>query len=116
MIFTGAGNLLVGASPVIGLVIAFQLLGGVGNGLGLVGEDTLIQRYVPGHLLGRVFGAIATSIFLGSTIAYALGGVFVDVTSPRIALIASGIAVFGVAGATWPALRRAARSDRAGPA
>ena len=116
MIFTGAGNLLVGASPVIGLVIAFQLLGGVGNGLGLVGEDTLIQRYVPGHLLGRVFGAIATSIFLGSTIAYALGGVFVDVTSPRTALIASGIAVFGVAGATWPALRRAARSDRAGPA
>jgi sugar phosphate permease len=108
MLFTGAGNLLVGLSPAIGFVFAFQLLAGVGNGLGLVGEDTLIQRQVPSHLLGRVFGAIATSIFLGNTIAYALGGVFVDVTSPRTALIVSGIAVFGIAALAWPALRRAA--------
>jgi MFS family permease len=114
MLFTAAGNLLVGLSPAIGLVLVFQLLGGVGNGLGLVGEDTLIQRHVPGHLLGRVFGAIATSIFLGNAIAYALGGVFVDVTSPRTALIVSGIAVFGVAALAWPALRRAGSSSEEG--
>jgi MFS family permease len=108
MVFTAAGNLMVGAAPVIGPVIAFQALGGVGNGLGLVGEDTLIQRHVPEQLLGRVFGAIATSIFIGNTIAYAAGGVIVDATSPRAALIGSGIAVFAVAGLTWPALRKAA--------
>jgi MFS family permease len=112
MLFTAAGNLLVGAAPVIALVIVFQTLGGIGNGLGLVGEDTLLQRRVPEHLLGRVFGAVASAIFLGSTIAYAAGGVFVDATSPRTALIASGIAVFVVAGLAWPALSRAAASDR----
>ena len=107
MLFTGAGNLLVGLAPVVALVIVFQFLGGVGNGLQLVGEDTLIQRHVPAPLLGRVFGAMATAIFLGSTIAYALGSVFVDATSPRTALVVSGIAVFGVAALAWPVLRRA---------
>jgi len=108
MLFTGAGNLLVGLAPVVALVIVFQFLGGVGNGLQLVGEDTLIQRHVPAPLLGRVFGAMATAIFLGSTIAYTLGSVFVDVTSPRTALVVSGIAVFGVAALAWPVLRRVA--------
>ena len=107
MLFTAVGNALVGAAPVIALVIAFQTLGGVGNGLAIVGEDTLLQRYVPGHLLGRAFGAVAAAIFLGTTIAYALGGVFVEATSPRIALIASGIGVFCVAAFAWPALSRA---------
>lgn len=112
MVFTGAGNLLVGAAPAIGLVIAFQALGGVGNGLSLVGEDTLIQRHVPEYLLGRVVGALNSGIFLGSIIAYAGGSVVVDLTSPRTALIASGIAVFGVVALAWPALSRAAASDR----
>jgi MFS family permease len=107
MLFTAAGNLLVGLAPVIGLVITFQALAGVGNALLLVGEDTLIQRHVPEHLLGRVTGALASAIFLGSTIAYAGGGVLVDVTSPRTALIGSGIAVFGVTAVAWPALARA---------
>jgi MFS family permease len=115
MLFTAAGNLLVGASPVIGLVITFQALAGVGNGVGLVGEDTLLQRRVPEALLGRVFGAVASAIFLGNTIAYAAGGVFVDLTSPRTALVTSGIAVFLVTALAWPALSRAAAGDRAGP-
>ncbi|HEY7631506.1 MAG TPA: MFS transporter [Thermoleophilaceae bacterium] len=112
MFFTAAGNLLVGLAPVVGLVIAFMALAGVGNGIGLVGEDTLIQRHVPEHLLGRVVGAVASAIFLGSMVAYAAGSVFVDATSPRTALISSGIAVFGVAALAWPALSRAAASDR----
>jgi MFS family permease len=102
----------VGAAPAIALVIVFQTLGGVGNGLSLVGEDTLLQRHVPEHLLGRVFGAVGSAIFLGSTIAYTGGSVLVDATSPRTALIASGIAVFVVAALAWPALSRAASSGR----
>jgi MFS family permease len=106
-LFTAAGNLLVGLAPAVGFVLAFQLVGGVGNGLGLVGEDTLIQRHVPPHLLGRVFGALATAIFLGNAVAYTLGSVFVDATSPRTALVVSGVAVFGVVALAWPVLRRA---------
>jgi MFS family permease len=116
MLFTGAGNLLVGVSPVIGLVIVFMALAGVGNGLVLVGEDTLLQRHVPERLLGRVVGAQAAAIFLGSTIAYALGGLLVDATSPRTALVVSGIGVFVVTALVWPVLSRAVANDRAGPA
>lgn len=108
MVFTACGNVLVGAAPLLGLVIAFQMLGGLGNGVGLVGEDTLLQRHVPQHLLGRVFGAVSAAIFLGNTVAYALGGLLVDATSPRAALIGSGVAVFGVVALAWPALSRAA--------
>jgi MFS family permease len=112
MVFTAAGNLLVGLAPAVGFVMAFQLLGGVGNGIGLVGEDTLIQRQVPAPLLGRVFGAIATAIFLGNTVAYTAGSVLVDATSPRTALVVSGIAVLAVAAMAWPALRGAGHEDR----
>jgi MFS family permease len=113
MLFTGAGNLLVGVSPTIGLVIVFMGLAGVGNGLILVGEDTLLQRHVPQRLLGRVTGAQAAAIFLATTLTYAAGGVFVDVTSPRTVLIVSGVAVFVVTALVWPVLSRAAASDRA---
>jgi sugar phosphate permease len=111
MVFTGIGNLLNGLVPAIGYVFFAQILGGAGNGMGLVGEDTLVQRYVPGHLLGRVFGTFAAMIFLGSTIAYGVGGIFVDATSPRTALVVSGIGVFAVVAAAWPVLSRAASSS-----
>jgi MFS family permease len=111
MVFTGIGNLLNGLVPAIGYVFFAQILGGAGNGMGLVGEDTLVQRYVPGHLLGRVFGTFAAMIFLGSTIAYGVGGIFVDTTSPRTALVVSGIGVFAVVAAAWPVLSRAASSS-----
>jgi MFS family permease len=115
MAFTGAGNLLGGLAPVLGFVFFTQLLAGAGNGMGLVGEDTLVQRSVPGHLLGRVFGTIAATIFIASTIAYAGGGLLVDATSARTALIVSGAGVFAVLAAAWPVLSRAARSAPAAP-
>jgi MFS family permease len=114
MTFTGAGNLLGGLAPALGFVFFTQLVGGAGNGMGLVGEDTLVQRYVPGHLLGRVFGTISATIFVASTIAYGAGGLLVDATSARTALIISGVGVFAVVAAAWPVLSRAATA--AGPA
>ena len=112
MLFAGAGNLLVGVSPAIGLLILFMAVAGVGNGLTLIGQDTLLQRHVPEHLLGRVFGAVGSAIFIGTTVTYAAGGAFVDATSPRTAMIVSGIAVFAVTAFAWPALSRAAANDR----
>jgi len=112
MLFAGAGNLLVGVAPVIGLLIVFMAVAGIGNGLALVGQDTLLQRHVPEHLLGRVFGAVGSAIFIGTTVTYAAGGAFVDATSPRAAMIVSGIAVFAVTAFAWPALSRAAANDR----
>jgi hypothetical protein len=60
----------------------------------------------------RLFAAAACRqalghLFVGDTVPYTLGSVFVDATSPRTTLVVSGIAVFGVAALAWPVLRRA---------
>lgn len=112
----GIGLVVVGAlgtavAPVLLAVLAAQFLGGVGNGMENVATDTLVQRLVPRHLLGRVFGAVATAAQLGVAVAAAAGGPLVALVGPRW--------TFGIAGAgclvalvvALPALRlsRAAR-------
>jgi MFS family permease len=72
----------------------------VGNGAGNVGGDTLIQRTVPAAMRGRVFGLTSTAAFLGSGLAYAIGGVLVDLMSPRAVFVAAsaGVLAASVAG------------------
>jgi hypothetical protein len=54
----------------------------------------LIQRSVPSAMLGRVFGLTKTAAFLGSGLAYAIGGVLVDLMSPRAVFVAASVGVF----------------------
>jgi MFS family permease len=91
---TAAGTLATGLAPAIAAVVAAQWIGGVGNGVGNVGGDTLIQRSVPSAMLGRVFGLTKTAAFLGSGLAYAIGGVLVDLMSPRAVFVAASVGVF----------------------
>jgi MFS family permease len=90
---TAAGTLATGLAPAIAAVAGAQWLGGVGNGAGNVGGDTLIQRTVPAAMRGRVFGLTSTAAFLGSGLAYAAGGVLVDLVSPRAVFVAASAGV-----------------------
>jgi hypothetical protein len=45
-------------------------------------------------MLGRVFGLTKTAAFLGSGLAYAIGGVLVDLMSPRAVFVAASVGVF----------------------
>ncbi len=90
---TAAGTLATGLAPEVAAAVGAQWLGGVGNGVGNIGGDTLIQRSVPPSMLGRVFGLTKTAAFVGSGLAYAIGGVLVDLMSPRAVFVAASAGV-----------------------
>jgi len=87
---TGASSLLTGLAPNAAAAGAAQALGGIGNGAENVAADTFVQRMVPAPMLGRLFGLVGTAAFLGSSLAYLLAGVLLDLTSPRTTFIVGG--------------------------
>jgi MFS family permease len=107
---TGVGTLLTGLSPAIAFVVPFQALAGAGNGVDNVANETLIQQRVPRSMLGRVFGLTNTAANAGASFAALIGGVLLDLTSPRTVLVTAGIGGLAV---TLVGVRSLARS-RAG--
>jgi MFS family permease len=98
-----AGNLLTGVSWAIPVAFAMQAVRGFGISLIDVGTNTLVQRSVPPGMQGRVFANLYGAIGLAAGISYAVGGVLLDATGPRLLLIIAGIG--GLASAAWTALR-----------
>ena len=78
--------------------------------MGNIGGDTLLQRSVPSAMLGRVFGLTKTAAFLGSGLAYAIGGVLVDVMNARAVFVVASAGVFA-ASVAGVFLLRGDRSD-----
>src|SRR4029079_12151828 len=57
-----------------------------------VASSTLLQRLVPDHLLGRVFGKLYGAIGVGAGTSYLGGGVLLDATSAPFTFVAAGTA------------------------
>ena len=98
-----AGNLLTGVSWAIPVAFAMQTVRGVGISLVDVGTTTLVQRIVPPGMQGRVFANLYGAIGLAAGLSYAVGGVLLDATGPRLLLIIAGLG--GLGAAAWTALR-----------
>ncbi len=96
---SSAGNLLTGVSPVIAAAFAMQLVRGVGISLVEVGTNTLVQRTVPRHLLGRVFADLYGAIGLAAGLSYIIGGRLLDSFSAGTVLTVGGAAGCAVAAA-----------------
>jgi MFS family permease len=94
--FSGVGILLAGLAPLLVVVGIGQVVAGWGNGAENIGVETLIQRMVPRPLLGRTFGVASTAAFGGSTLAYAVSGFLLDLTSPRTVFVIGGSGVLAV--------------------
>lgn len=105
-ISSGLGTIVTGLAPAVLVAALGQTVAGAGNGLENIAADTLIQRAVPREMLGRVFGLVATAAMGGSSLAYALGGFVLDLTSPRVVFLIGGIGTFVVSMFLWRALRR----------
>jgi MFS family permease len=93
-LLTAVGTLATGLAPALAAAVAAQWVGGIGNGACNVGGDTLIQRTVPSAMRGRVFGLTSTAAFLGGGVAYAIGGILVDHTTPRAVFVIASLGVF----------------------
>ena len=104
---TAVGNFGVGLAPVYLVAVIAQLLGGAGNGLSIVGGDTLIQEHVPKHMMGRAFGVTGSAPFIGMLIAYGSGGFLVDGFGARTTFLISGTVTAAVAIGVALVLRRA---------
>jgi MFS family permease len=105
---SSTGNLLTGLAWAVAAAFALQAVRGLGIAAMDVAATTLIQRIVPTQLLGRVFGSLYGGIGVAAALAYLLGGLLLDRTTPRVAFVAAGAAGLLATGSTALALRRAA--------
>ena len=103
---SSAGNLLTGLAWAVAAAFAVQAVRGLGIAAMDVAATTLVQRNVPQHLLGRVFGTLYGGIGVAAAFAYLLGGLLLDRTTPRVAFIAAGSAGLVATMVTALALRR----------
>ena len=107
---TALGALGVGVAPVISFAVAAQFAGGIGNGVVLVGGDTLIQQNVPKAMRGRALGITGSAPFIGSLLAYGVGGFLVDGFGARATFLVSGTTSAIVAVVIAVMLRNAGRT------
>lgn len=87
----GAATLACGLAPSLGVAMICELVVGVSNGVENISYDTLLQRTVLPELRGRVFGAIYSAPYVALLITYAVGGMLLRLTSPRLLFIIAGI-------------------------
>jgi MFS family permease len=78
------------------------------RGLGIAALDvaatTMVQRIAPAALQGRVFGSLDGAVGVAAALAYLLGGLLLDRTTPRVAFLAAGTAGLLATAATALAL------------
>jgi MFS family permease len=104
---SSAGNLLTGLAWAVAAAFAVQAVRGLGIAAMDVAATTLVQRVAPPGLRGRVFGSLYGGIGVAAALSYLLGGLLLDRTTPRVALVAAGAAGLVATAATALALRRA---------
>jgi len=87
---SSAGNLLTGLAWAVAAAFVVQTIRGLGIAAIDVAVNTLLQRNVPGELLGRVFGSLYGAIGVAAALSYLLGGLLIDLTSARVAFLVGG--------------------------
>ncbi|MDY7105809.1 MAG: MFS transporter [Actinomycetota bacterium] len=105
----GLGNVLTAAAPTLPLAVAGQLLRGFGGAVLEASLNTLVQRGVPKHALGRVFANVYGAANVAALAALLVGGPLLDATSPRFVLAVSGATVIAGAACAGVMLRRPER-------
>jgi hypothetical protein len=86
----------MGSAAAVGTVIAFSVLGGVGNGLEGVMLATFIQERTPSALQARVNGLLEALHAAVPGAGFVLGGIVAAVASPRAAYFVAGFGALAV--------------------
>jgi MFS family permease len=92
-----AGTLAVGfayigfsAAPSLAVAAIAALVGGIGNGMELPSLFSIVQRLAPKQLHGQMMGAVESLSALCPAIGLPLGGLLVELGSPRSAFLLVG--------------------------
>jgi MFS family permease len=93
LLAVGVSYIGIGISPVIVLACLASVVGGVGNGIESITLITAVQALVPDEFMGRVSTLMESVVAGAMGIGFAIGGVITDVFDPRVAYVASGVAV-----------------------
>ena len=114
LLAAGVGLMIVsylgmGTAGGVGAVIAFSLLGGVGNGLEGVVITTFIQERTPDALQARVNGVLEALHTAMPGLGFLLGGIVAAAASPRAAYWVAGLGALAVAVVATASLRASAR-------
>jgi MFS family permease len=107
---SSVGNLLTGLAWAVGVAFALQAVRGLGLAAMDVASNTLLQRWVPDRMLGRVFGNLYGLIGVAAGISYLGGGLLLDATSAPVTFLAAGAAGTVITAVVALALRRALRA------
>jgi MFS family permease len=106
---SSVGNLLTGLAWAVAVAFALQAVRGLGLAAMDVASNTLLQRLVPGELLGRVFGNLYGLIGVAAGLSYLGGGLLLDATSAPVTFLTAGSAGTVITALVAVALRRAAK-------
>ncbi|WP_255208427.1 MFS transporter, partial [Myxococcus sp. AM009] len=87
---SSVGNLLTGLAWAVSAAFAMQAVRGVGIAAMDVASHTLIQRWVPAGMRGRVFGNFYGAIGVAAGLSYVAGGLLLDATSAPVTLLVVG--------------------------
>ncbi|WP_202946990.1 MFS transporter [Corallococcus macrosporus] len=87
---SSVGNLLTGLAWAVSAALAMQAVRGVGIAAMDVACHTLIQRWVPAGMRGRVFGNLYGAIGVAAGLSYVAGGLLLDATSAPVTLLVAG--------------------------
>jgi MFS family permease len=79
-----------GLSTTFALALGALTVAGVSNGVDNVASVTILQKWVPDALLGRVFSVRFMSYSAGEAFAYTTGGLIVDAIGPRSTYLLAG--------------------------
>lgn len=101
----GAGFVVMGAAPNIGVAIAGAAVAGAGNGVEVVAYRTEFQERIPERLLGVMIGLNESLGQAMVGVGIVIGGAVSALAGPRPAMIVAGAGAFAVAAGAWSALR-----------
>jgi MFS family permease len=104
---------LSGLAPGAWWLVPTFLLGGYGNGVQSTATGLLVVRRAPQSHRGRAFAAMGAFANAATTVGFALGGGLLEVSSPRSAILGSGLTglllTAVLAAPLWSAFRRSCR-------
>jgi MFS family permease len=95
----GAGYLVVGTAPVLGLAVAGALAAHLGGGAQWTLSTYGLQAVVPDYIRGRVFAADFALVTVTMSLSLIVSGALAEVTGPRLpTLLLAGVSsLWGVA-------------------